>query len=85
MRMNCKLIKVSLMLPPAAFGQINADATGNVTDASGGIVRGATVTALQVDTQAKKTAVTNDAGQYSLSELPLGEYTITAEAQGPPR
>jgi hypothetical protein len=71
------------MLATAAFGQMNtADITGKVTDSSGAIIRGATVTALQAATQAKQTAVTNDTGQYSLPQLPLGEYTITAEAPG---
>lgn len=74
---------VVFFLATAAFGQMNtADITGNVTDPSGGIIRGATVTALQVATQTKHTAVTNDTGQYSLPQLPLGEYTITAEAPG---
>jgi hypothetical protein len=73
----------AFLLATAAFGQMNtADITGNVTDASGAIIGGATVTALQLATQAKQTAVTNGAGQYSLPQLPLGEYTITAEAQG---
>jgi carboxypeptidase family protein len=65
------------------YGQMNtADITGNVTDQSGAIIRGATVTALQVATQATHTAVTNEVGQYSLEQLPLGEYTVTAEAPG---
>ena len=67
----------------ALFAQMNtADITGNVTDPSGAIVPGATVTALQEATQQKHTTVTNDAGQYSLQQLPLGEYKLTADAQG---
>jgi len=73
----------TLLLAGTAFGQMNtADITGTVTDASGAIIRGASVTALQVATQSQHTAVTNDTGQYSLPQLPLGEYKITADAPG---
>jgi hypothetical protein len=73
----------TFLLAGTAFGQMNtADITGTVTDASGAIIRGANVTALQVATQSQHTAVTNDTGQYSLPQLPLGEYSITADAPG---
>jgi len=72
-----------LCLATATFGQMNtADITGNVTDPSGAIVPGATVVALQVATQQKHTATTNDAGQYLLPQLPLGDYKLTVNAQG---
>lgn len=72
-----------LYFTTTAFGQMNtADITGNITDQSGAIVRGAAVTALQTATQEKHTAVTNDVGQFSLPQLPPGEYTITATASG---
>jgi hypothetical protein len=72
-----------LCLAGASFGQMNtADIAGTVTDPTGGIVRGATVTALQVATQQKHTTVTGDAGQYSLPQLPLGEYKIIVDASG---
>ncbi len=77
------LFALILCFASAAFGQMNtADITGSITDQTGAIVRGATVTALQVATQEKHTAVTNEVGEYSLPQLPLGEYTITAGAPG---
>ena len=67
----------------ATFGQMNtADITGNVTDPTGSLVPGATVTALQDATQQKHTVTTNAAGQYLLTQLPLGEYKLTVDAQG---
>ncbi len=73
----------SLLAVTAAFGQMNtADITGSVTDPSGALVRGATVTALQVATDQKHTTVTNDAGQFLLAQLPLGEYKLTVDATG---
>ena len=51
-----------LCFASAAFGQMNtADITGSITDQTGAIVR-ATVTALQLATQEKRTAVTNELG-----------------------
>src|SRR3984893_8664956 len=72
-----------LFLATATFGPMNtADITGNTTDTSPAIVPGATVVALQVATQQKHTATTNDAGQYLLPQLPLGDYRLTINAQG---
>jgi hypothetical protein len=72
-----------LCLATVAFGQMNtADVTGIVIDPSGGIVPHATVTALQVATQQKYTSVTDNEGQFLLSQLPLGEYTLTVNAPG---
>ena len=72
-----------LCLPNALFGQMNTgEITGTVTDPSGAFVPRATVTALEVATQQKHTATSNNAGQYLLPQLPLGEYELTVEAQG---
>ncbi len=72
-----------LCFPNALFGQMNTgEITGTVTDPSGAFVPRATVTALEVATQQKHTATSNNAGQYLLPQLPLGEYELTVEAQG---
>jgi Carboxypeptidase regulatory-like domain len=72
-----------LLAAAAAFGQMNTgDITGTVTDPTGAIVAGVSVTALQVSTQQKHTSTSNDAGQYFLPQLPLGEYKLTIDAQG---
>lgn len=67
----------------AAYGQMNtADITGTITDPTGAIVPQASITAVQVATQQKHTATTNDAGQYFLAQLPLGEYKLSVDATG---
>ena len=79
------LVVVGLILcfSSAVFGQMNtADIVGTVMDPSGASVPGARVEALQYATQQKHTAVTDEAGQYSLPQLPLGEYKLTADANG---
>jgi hypothetical protein len=73
----------AFLLATAAFGQMNtADITGNVTDPTGALIPGATVTALQMATQQKHTATTGESGGYLLSQLPLGEYKLIVDAPG---
>lgn len=59
-----------------------ASLSGTVTDSSGAVVPGTTVEAVQVDTQAKFTATTNERGIYNFIGLPIGNYTVSAEKQG---
>jgi hypothetical protein len=67
-------------------GRLNAGVTasisGTVTDASGGAVAGATVTATNVDTGVAITQTTNAQGYYSFQTLPLGKYTIDVKQTG---
>ncbi len=57
-----------------------ADLTGTVTDPSGAVVPGATVTARNIGTGVSRTVTTNNGGVYQLIGLPPGEYEITTEA-----
>jgi hypothetical protein len=56
--------------------------TGLVTDPSGAVVVGATVTAQNTATGVRTTAQTNDVGVYSIRFLPIGTYTLTVQATG---
>ncbi|MDT7603311.1 MAG: hypothetical protein QOF61_1308 [Acidobacteriota bacterium] len=56
--------------------------TGTVTDSTGAVVAGATVTAKNEATGVTQTQVTTEAGLYSFSSLPVGAYTISVERQG---
>ncbi len=56
--------------------------TGVVTDASGGVIPNATVTATDEQTSLTRTARTNGTGEYSFVNLPIGTYTITYVAAG---
>jgi hypothetical protein len=55
---------------------------GTVTDSSGAIVPGATVTATNTATGVQTPAVTNQAGEYSIRFLQIGKYTVAVEANG---
>src|SRR5215471_11692216 len=67
----------------AAKGQAGSgDITGEVRDASGGLVAGAKLTLTRAATQESYSAVTTDGGVYSFSGLKPGVYAISAEVTG---
>lgn len=78
------LLMLALGLPPATVcAQTGAASlTGIVTDQSGAPVPGATVTATTQETNVAYTGVSNAAGNYTLTSLPLGTYVIKAELAG---
>ncbi len=55
---------------------------GTVTDPSGAVVPGATVSALNVGTNTKLTVTTDTSGGYRLTPLRPGTYTLEVSAQG---
>jgi Carboxypeptidase regulatory-like domain len=66
-----------------AFGQgTSASLSGQVTDSSGSVVPGATVTATNTDTSLAQTATTNGEGIYLIAPLPPGHYKLTVESRG---
>lgn len=64
------------------FAQGTAQISGRVTDGTGGVLPGVTVTATQTETGLARSAVTNEAGQYTLPSLPLGPYRFEATLPG---
>src|SRR5258705_4699446 len=65
-----------------AWGQSLTSLNGTVTDQSGGAVSGAIVEILNLDTALKRSALSDSAGLYSLSQLVPGRYRVTAKAPG---
>jgi hypothetical protein len=55
---------------------------GDVTDQSGGVVSGATVTVIDTERGVARTLTTDDAGEYNAPTLIPGVYTVRAEAKG---
>jgi carboxypeptidase family protein/TonB-dependent receptor-like protein len=60
----------------------NGSIEGTITDPSGGVLPGVTVTVTNVDTGAERSVVTNELGLYRAPLLPLGTYRVVAELQG---
>lgn len=55
---------------------------GTVTDPSGGVVAGATVTATNAATGQETTRTTTDAGFFAITLLTPGDYSLTVKAAG---
>ena len=62
--------------------QSTADLSGRVTDSSGGVLPGATVTVTQTATGLQRTAVTDGSGTYLLPDLPTGPYRLEVMLSG---
>jgi hypothetical protein len=56
--------------------------TGEVTDASGGVIPNVAVTLVDEQTSAARTTMTNGAGSYTFVNLPIGTYTLSYTATG---
>ncbi len=77
------LISCFLLIADSGFGQsVRGTILGTVTDSSGAVIKGAHVTVQQTATGLARTEVTNDSGEYSIPQLPVGPYLITAEQSG---
>src|SRR6516225_2012662 len=74
-------VLVILVLSVFCLGQAETGVvTGTVLDPTGAVVQGATVTATNLATQAKRTATTNAEGLYTLAALPPGQYQVDVTA-----
>jgi hypothetical protein len=82
MRVLSLSVLLLVLFTPALFGQASALLTGVVTDPSGGIVPGATITIVNTQTGAQRETVSNDSGAYTLSQIPPGTWQLTAKKAG---
>jgi outer membrane receptor protein involved in Fe transport len=72
------LLAASLAAAQAPQGEIG----GTVTDESGAVLPGVTVTAVLGTTKETRTAITDPSGRYRFNNLPVGVYLIQAELSG---
>src|SRR5258707_11659377 len=73
------------LYPVVVWGQAtnSADVTGSVTDPSGAVVPGVTVTVKDIDKNTERTFITNDSGLYDTGPLvPTDHYLITFKKEG---
>jgi hypothetical protein len=72
------LLGSSVILAQSSFGDIK----GTVADATGAVVSGAAVSVQNQDTNETRTTTTNAEGEFSVSKLNVGTYTISVTSQG---
>src|SRR5512139_4038230 len=73
---------VLVLCSVTSSGQTLGQITGRVTDESGAVLPGASVTATNEGTNATRAMTTNPEGLYSFPFLQPGLYRVEAEAQG---
>jgi outer membrane receptor protein involved in Fe transport len=82
---RCALLAVCVIFLTSlpAFSQANLGRIlGAVTDQSGGVVAGATLTILDVQRGISRSLTTDNAGEYNAPNLTPGTYTVRAESKG---
>ncbi len=86
MRSNflAKLLTLSLALffAPTIFAQASGSLNGTVKDPNGALIQGASVTVKNTATNLTRTAVTNDDGNWTVTVLPVGTYSVSYEKDG---
>lgn len=73
---------VCLLQVEKASAQTAATIVGDITDSSGAAAANVTVTVINEGTKIERVAQTNEAGQYRVTPLNPGVYTIQVEATG---
>lgn len=73
---------VTVLTATAAQAQFRASLRGTVTDPTGAIIPGVTVTLIDTDTNATRTSISDASGIYTFNALPPDHYRLTAQRDG---
>ena len=73
---------VVFSISPLLYGQANGSFLGTVSDKTGSVISGATVTVTSQGTGLSRETKTDDTGHYLTPLLPVGNYTIRVNSQG---
>ncbi len=80
---NSAFAVILLFAAGTAIGQTNfGRISGVVSDSAGAAIPNAAVTVSDPTTNFSRTAMTDDSGNYTVTNLPVGSYTILVEMQG---
>ena len=78
----CCLLALVFLTPLQMWGQAVGAIVGTVADPSGAVIPNARITAANVATGVSQSTVTSGAGTYTIPNLVVGTYTVTAEGPG---
>src|SRR5215468_9579741 len=76
------IVPLLMLSASTAWGQATAQISGTVRDQSSAVLPGVEIAAIQTETGAARTTITNETGTYVLSNLPLGPYKLEAALAG---
>src|SRR5262245_14451420 len=81
-RLALTTVIVGVLAWPAAAQDFRGSIVGTVTDSTGGVLPGVTVTVTNSETGVGQSVVTDAKGLYSVLYLNAGTYTVTAQLSG---
>jgi Carboxypeptidase regulatory-like domain len=76
------LVALLISYPSLEAQQITGSVSGAVKDEQGALITNADVKATNVETGFSRSTKTDNVGIYTIQYLPVGTYTVTAEASG---
>jgi outer membrane receptor protein involved in Fe transport len=76
------LLFIILAIPPSLPGQGSVTLFGTVSDSSGGVIPSATITVTHIQTGTVRQTLSGAQGNYLVSHLPIGTYSVRSEAPG---
>src|SRR5437763_10026258 len=79
---NLLLSLVMAVVSTPGLAQTAATIVGTVTDPSGAVVPGVSITVTATDTGLTRKTTTNPSGNYAATFLPVGQYSVAAEVTG---
>jgi outer membrane receptor protein involved in Fe transport len=80
--LSIALMVLLFMVAPLHGQTVAGTVTGTITDSTGAIIPGATVTVKNTDTGQVRAGVTNSTGFFSIPALPPGPYTVDMVVKG---
>lgn len=69
-------------LTGVSWAAASGSMSGTITDPSGSVIAGASLTLVNLDLTTQYTATTSEQGNYSFPSLPVGRYELTVTANG---
>ncbi len=81
-RVLIHLLALSFAVPASLAGSSTFDLGGTVLDDTGSALSGATLTLTSAESGTERSTTTNEAGRYTFSALPPGEYSLEVGLAG---
>jgi hypothetical protein len=82
MLVACVFLVLMVLHSATAWAQFTSGIEGTVSDPTGAVVPGATVTIKNEETGASQTVQTQDSGSFRFTTLPSSAFTVSVAAQG---
>jgi len=73
---------LALALPTTRAQDASGRVIGTITDPQGAVIAGTKITVTNAETRVSRSTTSGDDGRYQVLELPIGNYTVTAEQSG---